>query len=398
MPRIKILQFSDLHMAADAAAGSLSLSDEARAEREREFLDMPRRICELARSEAVEMVLVPGDLFDCPSVAPDVANEVIENFNRLEVPIFILPGNHDPYSQASVWNRRVLELRSQAVWGANVFVFSAGSMQSIKHPVRDDVTVYGLGYREGVLPGNPFPLPRRLDPNQLNILLLHGNMDMFISDERYPALAFRAADVEAAGFDYAALGHYHQAKAVEEGRLIHAAFSGAGFGRGFDEEGPKSVIVGEVTRGGMRAASARHVQLDERSIRTVDVDVTGAATAAEVAARATRALDDAGATEKDIIRVKLVGRFPPQTRPRLGQSDLATRYFHFQTDARGVLPDYDLDEIEKEGESGTVEARFVARMRERIEKAPESRRALLRMALYLGLDAFRQEAVKPYAD
>ncbi len=148
----------------------------------------------------------------------------------------------------------------------------------------------------------------------------------------------------------------------------------------------------------MLTASVKHVQLDERSIRSVEVDVTGAATAAEVAARAAGALDDAGATEKDIVRVKLTGRFPPQTRPRLGQADLATHYFHFQTDARGVLPDYDLDEIQEEGESATVEARFVARMRERIEKAPESRREMLRMALYLGLDAFRQEAVKPYAD
>jgi len=398
MGDIRVLQFSDLHLAAGASSGSLHLSDEAYAVRENEFLDMPRRICELAESEAVEMILIPGDLFDCSSVAPAIANEVIKSFSQLGVPIFVLPGNHDPYSEASVWNRRVLEARSQPVWGSNIFIFSKGQMQKVVHPLRDDVVVYGLGYTEDVLPPSPFPYTGRLEPDRLNILLLHGDMDMFIADEpRHPAVSFRAADIEAAGFDYAALGHYHLAKAVEEGRYIHAAFSGCPFGRGLDEEGPKTVIAGDVTKSGMRAASVKHVQLDQRVIRNVKVDVAGAATAGELAERVAEALERTGATGDDIIRVNLAGRFPPQTRPRVGDTELAAGYFHFETDASDVLPDYDLDEIASQGPA-TVEAQFVVRMRELIDKAPGSRQGVLRAALYLGLDAFRQEVVKPYAD
>ena len=97
---VKILATADWQM--DMAAGFLN-------EGARDYLSAKRVetievILELAKEENVDVILAAGDLFEFPSVSPEVTNAVAQVLQRSTVPIHAIPGNHDLYGSSSVWN------------------------------------------------------------------------------------------------------------------------------------------------------------------------------------------------------------------------------------------------------------------------------------------------------
>lgn len=97
---VKILATADWQM--DMAAGFLN-------EGARDYLSAKRVetievILELAKEENVDVILAAGDLFEFPSVSPEVTNAVVQVLQRSTVPIHAIPGNHDLYGSSSVWN------------------------------------------------------------------------------------------------------------------------------------------------------------------------------------------------------------------------------------------------------------------------------------------------------
>jgi len=71
------------------------------------------RIAVVTRERQAELVLVAGDLFDCPTVAPATVLEVLEAIGSLAVPVLVIPGNHDHAAPGTVWHRDDF-LREQA--------------------------------------------------------------------------------------------------------------------------------------------------------------------------------------------------------------------------------------------------------------------------------------------
>src|SRR5690606_28436368 len=61
----------------------------------------------LARQQAVDAFLIAGDLFEDNQVDESLVTTVVEIFREnASVPIYILPGNHDPFTGPdSVWRR-----------------------------------------------------------------------------------------------------------------------------------------------------------------------------------------------------------------------------------------------------------------------------------------------------
>lgn len=56
-----------------------------------------QEVVELAHREAVDAVLHGGDLFDRPDISPAVVREFAAIFRRLQVPLYMIAGNHDIY-------------------------------------------------------------------------------------------------------------------------------------------------------------------------------------------------------------------------------------------------------------------------------------------------------------
>lgn len=63
------------------------------------------RIAAVVRQRQARLVVVAGDLFDSPTVAPTAVLEVLEAIGAMEVPVVVIPGNHDHGAPGTVWHR-----------------------------------------------------------------------------------------------------------------------------------------------------------------------------------------------------------------------------------------------------------------------------------------------------
>ncbi len=57
----------------------------------------------LARQTGAEFVVVAGDVFDANQLAPMVISQSLEAIRAIGVPVYLLPGNHDPLDAGSVY-------------------------------------------------------------------------------------------------------------------------------------------------------------------------------------------------------------------------------------------------------------------------------------------------------
>ena len=62
------------------------------------------RIRDVARLQEAQLVLVAGDLFDSPTPDPTAVLEVLELIGEMEVPVLVIPGNHDHGAPGTVWH------------------------------------------------------------------------------------------------------------------------------------------------------------------------------------------------------------------------------------------------------------------------------------------------------
>ena len=124
----KIVHAADFHL--DSAFGGLPV--EKARERRRESRDLLRRLADLARQEEAEVLLLSGDLFDGERVFPETLERMGEVLDELNIPVFIAPGNHDPYTPISPYALRR--------WPENVHIFSKDTIEGVALPDLGDKT------------------------------------------------------------------------------------------------------------------------------------------------------------------------------------------------------------------------------------------------------------------
>ena len=89
---LKFIHAADFHLDSAFAA----LPPEKAAERRREQRELPGRLAEAVRTWGAELVLLSGDLFDAKPY-PETVEAVKAALAEMAVPVFLAPGNHDPY-------------------------------------------------------------------------------------------------------------------------------------------------------------------------------------------------------------------------------------------------------------------------------------------------------------
>ena len=171
-----------------------------------------------ARDRAVDAFLVAGDLFEDNLVADtlvDATLRILADFP--EVPVFLLPGNHDPASgPGAVWNRR--QFRAGAL-PPNVTLLLEpavcalpGGHLLLASPLRQKVSTVdpSLCLRD---------LARAQPADRIRIGLTHGALAIPGKHQPHdfpidPAAATRA------GLDYLGIGHWHSWLTCDSGRLV----------------------------------------------------------------------------------------------------------------------------------------------------------------------------------
>ncbi len=405
------LQVSDVHLDSKLGSGRLALPVSKRLERNREILEALLKLLVMAGEKKVDAVLIPGDLWDSEGVSGQTVNRLLEALDELgETPVVIAPGNHDYLSAASPYSGELLAARGMRPWPDNVHIFTGPEFSLYRHPRRPDVCITGRAFTANV------PVSERLlagavprDPDcPVNILLFHGSLDGYRGgDSGLPGKVtapFSAAELARLGFDYAAVGHYHDCTEIrsDEGELL-GAYSGCLVGRTINETGPRVAILGTIDAGGQRAGrcSLEKIEVDRRRVIDVSCDITGL-TSAQVMEAVSDLLKTAGARQLlDIVHLRLEGRHPAGGEPTYVGEQLKDAYYHLAVDDR-TRPDYLTERYDRR----TTEGKFIQAMLDLKKEAAEQGGSLsapgydcaltpelIEDALYYGLDALKQKKV-----
>jgi DNA repair exonuclease SbcCD nuclease subunit len=158
-------------------------------------------VADLATQMKVDLLLVVGDLFESARVEDDVVRFVAGQFQRLPMPVAILPGNHDCLVTGSAYGRRELWQKC-----ANVHIFREPNGGILTLPDMG-LTLWGkpiLSYDDDVRPLAGIPRPQ--SNGQWHIALAHG---YYVTNPSpyFTSYNITREDIVTSGWDYIALGH-----------------------------------------------------------------------------------------------------------------------------------------------------------------------------------------------
>lgn len=299
---MKIIHCSDLHLDADLRsrfdAGSA-------ADRRAELMNTFRRLCRQAREFHARAVLICGDLFDTDTPSPSAVRAVEDLvLTYSEILFFCLRGNHDSRSvlfrtREMPGNLRLFDDR----W--TVWELESGPEEQ-RFAEQRKICIIGKKADDGLF------TPPPLDPSNLNIVMLHGQIreGMSASDpETVPLGALRGI-----GIDYLALGHLHSYRSFPLDQRGTAAYSGCLEGRGFDECGECGFVLLDTDTPSGRIRS-RFIPFASRSLYRVSCDVSRCVSDAEVYERISSALSSSPAQARDLVRLELTGNLEYNCSP-----------------------------------------------------------------------------------
>ena len=403
MALARFLQVSDLHLGAPFRW----LPAERREERRRDQRVVLERTVREAIERGVDAILVPGDLFDQEDVDAGTLAFALSAFDVSGCPaVFIAPGNHDPYSERSLyWNERLLLARAMR-WPAHVHLFTTPHWSAQPVPRLHGVRVWGRCFTAHVEPHERPLTPAALgavansDLNGFDLALFHGSREGQCPPGQRVTAPFSDPELSASPFAYLAVGHYHAGSRVEVKQGVSAgvrlAYAGSAAAVDATETGPHGALEVRIEYGRRQPfIGVEFVELDPRRVHDVTVEMSLANSPEQIDRRVHKALDDAGVRDEDIVTVRLAGRIARGVRFSGPGPELRARAFHMRLDLRGLRPDYDLDSYRR-AEPATTEERFArALLDQRDREADPEQRAVIESALYYGLDAFRLREVVP---
>lgn len=279
---MKLLHAADLHLDAPFAA----LTAEQAARRRAEGRDLLRRLCQVAKEEQVDLVLLSGDLFDGERVYRETLHALRESLASLTMPVFLAPGNHDPYNHHSPY--------AALDWPANVHLFHTEEVTSVEVPGLS-CTVHGTAFLHATEHEDRWVGFRAPTDGRIHIGVAHGEVTS--AGSAYHPISLDT--IAASGLDYLALGHVHTCSGIQHAGATAWAYPGCPEGHGFDETGDKGCLLVEVETG---RAEARFIPLGRRRYLVLEADVTGRS-ALDAAREALSA-----ATAEDCVKLRLVGQ------------------------------------------------------------------------------------------
>ena len=154
-------------------------------------------IVDIALARDVDVVLLVGDIFDHNRVPTEAGQALVDELARLDIPVVVLPGNHDCLVPDAVWRRVELP--------ANVHVLMDAAGEHLE--LADlDLALWGRPHPDygdlRPLAGIPAPGERRW-----HVALAHGHL-VLRPDDRHRAYQITPEEIAASAQDYIALGHW----------------------------------------------------------------------------------------------------------------------------------------------------------------------------------------------
>lgn len=258
---MKFIHSADIHL--DSPLHRLEAYEGAPVEQMRQASRRAfENLIDLAIDEAVDFVLIAGDLFDGAWKDYNTGLYFIKQMGRLRqagIRVFIISGNHDAAGR----------MTRSLPYPDNVHLFSPAKAET---RILDELktAIHGQSFpktavSDNLAVGYPEPVP-----GHFNIGLLHTSLTGRTGHEPYAPCALD--DLINKGYDYWALGHVHQFEIVARQPLV--VFSGCIQGRHIRETGIKGCVLVSVQEGA--TPDITHLDCDLIRWETVTVDLQGA--------------------------------------------------------------------------------------------------------------------------
>lgn len=259
------------------------LAPEAQARFSASRVEVIRRLGQVAVRQGCDFVLVCGDVFEHAQLTPQTVRRALEALRGVEVPVYLLPGNHDHLGPLSLWSTTLL---AEELPGHVHVLDSPGP-----HQVAPGVEVVAAPWH-GKHPGTDLvagalsQLPEGAAPEgTVRVVAGHGAVDVLDQDRRSSsaiAVAPLVRALDAGQIHYVALGDRHSRTCLDPAIW----YPGAPEPTDWREQDPGDVLVVDVEpQGAGRArvgvtphtvATWRFLALDRRADGEADLDALDA--------------------------------------------------------------------------------------------------------------------------
>lgn len=199
-------------------------------------LDALAKIVQIADEQSVDFIVATGDQFEHNQVEPALVQQVVTVLAKSKVPIYLIPGNHDPWKRQSVYKQNVWSQASQ------VHILT----ERVPVSVLQKVELYPCPVYENHGSDDPTSwIPKRgTDQSSIRVGIAHGSLlirdDMDFTDS-YPIPIRAASEHE---LDYLAIGHWHSTQVYTEDK--RTAYSGTHETTKFGEIDSGNVLLVEI--------------------------------------------------------------------------------------------------------------------------------------------------------
>lgn len=362
---LKLLHTSDLHL----GSGFRGLDSAKRKERRDDLFKVFKKIAQTAKRERVDAVLIVGDFFDVPSPPAEVVDNAIEVLENLRnVPVIIVPGNHDSLEPRSVYKT--------VAFPDNVILITKTKFESID---LSNFTLYAAAYD----PNNPSFHPlKNLEIRASDkpiVVAVHGSYNRpdivwrenFETGDYWPIEPNEKLRLK--NVAYLALGHYHNFY-VEKTKPI-TCYPGTPEGISFGELGDRFVSLVTIDE----SVSIEKICLNEKTYDVLEIDCTKITDTKEIEKKI-----EERANENTLLKVKLKGVLSPDIRlnPEKLKEEFENKFFDLAVITSTRLPEV------LEFPTHTVKGIYVNMLQKRLKHAKnDQERRIIQQAIQYGLAA-----------
>ena len=252
---MKFVHIADMHF--DSPFVNLSEKDIMGDLRRLEQRKVFKKIIEYIKENNIKYFFISGDLYEYKYIKQSTIDYINKLFEEIpETNIYIAPGNHDPYTKNSYYNKYN--------WSKNVKIFGP----KVEKIETQDVNIYGYGFDDFYCSDSGVENIEIEQNEKPNILIIHGNIDgSTIEDMQYNSMSKKM--LEEKGFDYVALGHIHK-KDYNTEKNQKIVYPGSTISLGFDELGEHGMIVGDLEKNKLET---QFIKLDDKQFTKRELNV-----------------------------------------------------------------------------------------------------------------------------
>lgn len=260
-------------------------------------------ILKAAEENKADFVLVCGDTFEHNNISNDEVSRVVATFNKYpEIPILLLPGNHDALGPDCVYNRDIFTR-----------IPNLTVMRTCDPVEIDGATLHPLPISSSSRTEiDTDKLPNVIDIEGIHIGVAHGSLGgVFLDPDIDLDYPIDPSCVERTGLDYLALGHWHGHREYKDDEgIIRIAYSGTHEQTSYREKNAGYCLLVEIERKG-EAPRITPIKCGQLTWDSIDFEMVDKNSLDEL----TEKLESISGV--DMLKITLSGQLPIESKVEL---------------------------------------------------------------------------------